>query len=155
MDTTTTTTGSDPVAASSPAEELELRRLVGYRVRGIAFVLSRLQIRFENPAGSAEEPLLECLAMPTVSRGSIVLTPDDERWAGALRELIAQDVTTTYEQHGVGLRLEFPYAALRVHPRPSARDGVEIASLGEFGDGARRVWTSGADCFADLHRELH
>ncbi|MBK0331783.1 hypothetical protein I8D64_10235 [Brachybacterium sp. MASK1Z-5] len=148
MDTTTgASTSTQPLT-------LELSRLRGYRVREIGFVLGRLRIRFESPTGSSEQPLLECLVMPTVLKEHSIVSSDDERWAGALRELIGQDVTETYEEQGIGLRLELTYGSLRIHPRPSQRDGTAVARLSDFGDGARREWTSGVDCFADLHREL-
>lgn len=147
MDSTTTDT-------TTTAPALALRRLEGYRVREISFVLDRLRIRFESPKGSAEQPELECVVLPSILMGTSVVSPADERWAGGLRALIGQDVTATYEEHGIGLRLEFPYGAMRIHPRPSQRDGSEVAHLRGFGDGEARCWRSGVECFADLHREV-
>ncbi|UEJ81973.1 hypothetical protein Bra3105_14115 [Brachybacterium halotolerans subsp. kimchii] len=148
MDTT-----ADIRTATQPLT-LDLSRLHGYRVREVCFVLGRLRIRFESPTGSVEQPLLECLVMPTMMREHAIISSEDERWAGVLRSLIGQDVTETYEEHGIGLRLELTHGSLRIHPRPAQRDGTPVARLGEFGDGAQREWLSGVDCFADLHREV-
>lgn len=151
-----TSTGSRSAASDPTAPQpLDLSRLRGYRVREICFVLGRLRVRFESPKGSAEQPQLECLVMPTVLQGHTIMSVDDDRWAGALRALIGQDVTTTYEEQGIGLRLITDHGSLRVHPHPSLGDGTVVARLDGFGDGQRREWRSGVECFADLHREVH
>ncbi|WP_101523214.1 hypothetical protein [Nocardioides houyundeii] len=126
-----------------------LGRLVGARLVSVEFVQDYAQLRFE---GLGEDmPVLTCDAMPTVEAvGGQVLSDGDLGYADALRALIPNLVLNTHEATGTGLRIEFPNAAIALHPDRDALTGAEIAVLTGFEDQAWMCWRPGEESFEDL-----
>ena len=94
---------SDSPPAYIPNELL--RRLVGFRLFSVQFVMDYVQLRFDGP--SADMPVLNCDVMPGVERGTDTIGEGQIGYADALRALIPGVVRQTHEGTGVGLRKGF------------------------------------------------
>jgi hypothetical protein len=95
-------------------------------------------------------PVLNCDALPQVETSHGVLATGQLGYADALRSLIPQTVVATTEETGRGLRVEFPDAAVVLHPHIDDVPGADIALLGGFEDGRWMCWRSGEESFEDL-----
>lgn len=125
-----------------------LSRLVGFKLYSVQFVADYVQLRFEG--STADMPVLTCDVLPTVTLSGQQFSPTETGWANALRELIFQKVTATYEQTGVGIKVDFVTGSVQLHPTEDELVGPEIARLCGFEDPIFMVWRPGEDAFEDL-----
>lgn len=127
-------------SAANPyiANEL-LTRLVGCRLYSVQFVVDCVQLRFDGP--TTDMPVINCDVRPAV---------ETKRGRDTLRSLIGQDVRSTAERTGVGLRLTFDGGTIVIHPAPADLTGPEIAYLSGFQDGSWMCWRPGEDSVEDL-----
>jgi len=125
-----------------------LSTLVGQRMYAVEFALGDLVLKFDNSWG-AEFPTLQCFALPTVSIGQHDYTSDERDWTYALRSLVANEVTATFESSGSGLRIELQSATITLRPTASEVRCPEIAML-RAGPGDWMVWRAGEEAFEYL-----
>jgi hypothetical protein len=125
-----------------------LNRLVGFRLHSVQFVMDYVQLRFDGPTN--EMPVLTCDVLPTVTLAGQRFSPTEAGWTGALRGLIPQDVITTREETGIGIKVDFDTGSIQLHPTRSELVGPEIAMLNGFDDRSWMVWRPGEDAFEDL-----
>jgi hypothetical protein len=125
-----------------------LGRLVGFRLYSVQFVMDYVQLRFDGPTN--ETPVLTCDVLPTVILAGQRFSQTGAGWAGALRGLITQDVITTHEETGIGIKVDFDTGSIQLHPIRSELVGPEIAMLNGFEDRSWMVWRPGEDAFEDL-----
>lgn len=123
-----------------------LSRLVGSRLQSVQFIEGYVQLTFDS-VDSAEVPVLTCEVMPVVDRSTGPVSDRELGYADALRSLIGEQVTTTSEAPGRGLRIEFGAAALVVRPGVAELRGPVIAMLSDFGDGSSESWGPGSGAF--------
>ncbi|MGW0883750.1 hypothetical protein [Streptomyces sp. NPDC002671] len=125
-----------------------LGRLVGFRLYSVQFVLDYVQLRFDGPAD--DRPVLTCDVLPTVTLSGQRFSPTEAGWTDALRGLISQNVTATYEETGIGIKVDLATGSIQLHPTESELVGPEIAMLNGFVDSSWMVWRPGEDAFEDL-----
>lgn len=126
-----------------------LSRLVGYSLNTVLFSYGYVRFLFDKEY-CPSKPFLTCDEPPVLVTGTARYTEAEVGWADALRTLIGQSVTATREQTGIGLRVEFPDAALHLHPAREELQGPEIALLDGFDDRQWMVWRPGEESFEDL-----
>jgi hypothetical protein len=114
----------------------------------VEFVLDYVQLRFDGTTN--DRPVLTCEVLPTVTTSERRFSPTEAGWTDALRGLIAQQVTATHEETGIGVKVDFATGSVQLHPAESELVGPEIAMLNGFTDLAWVVWRPGEDAFEDL-----
>ncbi|MYS20823.1 hypothetical protein GA0115240_123633 [Streptomyces sp. DvalAA-14] len=125
-----------------------LGRLVGFRLYSVQFVMDYVQLRFDGPTN--ETPVLTCDVLPTLTLAGQSLSPTEAGWAGALRGFIPQNVISTHEKTGIGIKVDFDTGSIQLHPTKGELIGPEIAMLNGFEDRSWMVWRPGEDAFEDL-----
>lgn len=126
-----------------------LSRLVGYRLQSVEFVSTYLQLSFVS-AESSEAPVLTCETMPVVITTAGPRTDGHAGYADAIRALIDQHVSATFEGPSEGLRIEFDRSTMELRPTAAELTGPVVAMLSDFRDGRSMSWRPGGDAFEYL-----
>ncbi|MFG3247611.1 hypothetical protein [Streptomyces sp. NPDC048187] len=134
-----------------------LGRLVDYRLHAVHFVEDYVELHLEARLADEspvlrhdDRPVLSCYVLPNVTVSGQEFSPADLGWADALRRLIPQDVMATFEETGIGIRVDFANGGIRLNPTEDELVGPEIAMLSGFEDHSWMVWRPGEDAFEDL-----
>ena len=127
-----------------------LGRLVGRRLTAVVFSMDYVMLWFDGDVASGDNVVLNCDVYPSVEYRGISYAEPDPGYGDALRALVAQEVTSTAEQTGIGIVLSFLTGRLMVHPTLDELEGPEIAMLSGFEDQSWMVWRPGEESFRDL-----